>query len=46
MTNLKITKLNIYTEIKPGQAITYLCETTSIPLQPYDIYNLNASFQR
>jgi hypothetical protein len=32
--------------IKPGQAITYLREMTTTPLQPYDIYNLNASFKR
>jgi hypothetical protein len=32
--------------IKPGQAITYLREMTATPLQPYDIYNLNASFRR
>lgn len=32
--------------VKPAQAMTYLCQTTSIPLQPYDIYNLNASFQQ
>jgi hypothetical protein len=32
--------------IKPSQAITYLRETTTTPLQPYDIYNLNASFKR
>jgi hypothetical protein len=32
--------------IKPTQAITYLREMTTTPLQPYDIYNLNASFKR
>jgi hypothetical protein len=32
--------------IKPGQAITHLRQTTTTPLQPYDIYNLNASFKR
>ena len=37
---------NIFIGIKPGQAITYLREITTTPLQPYDIYNLNASFRR
>ena len=26
--------------------MTYLRQTTTTPLQPYDIYNLNASFKR
>ena len=26
--------------------MTYLRQTTTVPLQPYDIYNLNASFKR
>jgi hypothetical protein len=38
---------SLYTAgVQPAQAITYLRQTTSIPLQPYDIYNLNASFRR
>jgi hypothetical protein len=32
--------------VKPAQATTYLRQTTSIPFQPYDIYNLNATFRR
>jgi hypothetical protein len=43
---LKIKRSDISTGIKPGQAITYLRETTTTPLQSYDIYNLIASFKR
>jgi hypothetical protein len=43
---IEIKRANISTGSKPGQAITYLRETTTTPLQPYDIYNLNASFKR
>jgi hypothetical protein len=38
--------INIYLGIKSGQALTYLREITTTPLQLYDIYNLNASFKR
>jgi hypothetical protein len=41
-----IQRSNTSTGIKPGQAITYLRNMTTTPLQPYDIYNLNASFKR
>ncbi|KAH8753750.1 hypothetical protein F5882DRAFT_419274 [Hyaloscypha sp. PMI_1271] len=34
------------TGIRPGQAIIYLRETMITLLQPYNIYNLNASFKR
>ncbi len=32
--------------IKPRDTITLLRQTTTTAFQPYDIYNLNASFQR
>ncbi|CAG8971729.1 hypothetical protein HYALB_00007209 [Hymenoscyphus albidus] len=37
---------HLQARIKPSQAITYLRQITTTPLQPYDIYNLNASFKR
>ena len=43
---LLLNRSNISIGIKPSQAITYLREITTTPLQPYDIYNLNASFKR
>jgi hypothetical protein len=43
---IKSNRTNISTGIRPGQAITYLRETMTTPLQPYDIYDLNASFKR
>ncbi|RKF66875.1 PKS-NRPS hybrid synthetase, partial [Golovinomyces cichoracearum] len=38
--------VNIFVGVKPGQTITYLRQITTNPTQPYDIYNLNASFRR
>jgi hypothetical protein len=43
---IKSNRTNICTGIKPGQVITYLRETIITLLQPYNIYNLNASFKR
>src|SRR6187402_536187 len=38
--------INTFIGIKPSQAIAFLREMTTTPLQLYDIYNLYASFKR